>query len=308
MNVLISPRGIKRRLNLSLYSQRQRLLARLGLVILAVSCGLTGYYLGGSFGQQTLLAQWKNDVAQQHSLLEGMRGESEAQIEALTQKIAYFQAYINRLEAIGNKLMITAEIDDLEIDFNSDLGFGGPAAALVDSSDHVELLSEMEHTLNSIESELQSQQNKLLTLDAVLSSRQRNEDTMPSGHPVRKGWISSNFGERTDPFTGRKALHKGIDFAAKAGADVLAVADGIVTLAVKKSGYGNLVEIDHGNGYITRYGHNKDFQVNPGQVVKRGDVIAAIGSTGRSTGPHVHFEVLKNGRHVNPVKFLSHSK
>ena len=307
MNVLISPRGIKRRLNLSLYSHQQRRLVQLGLLLLIASCGLTGYYLGGSFGQQALLAQWKDDVAQQHGLLEGMRGESEAQIEALTQKIAYFQAYINRLEAIGNKLMITAEIDDLDIDFSSDPGFGGPAAAL-DSKDHGELLLEMEQTLNSIESELQSQQNKLLTLDAVLSSRQRDEDTMPSGRPIRKGWISSNFGERTDPFTGRKALHKGIDFAGKFGADVLAVADGIVTAAVKRNGYGNLVEIDHGNGYVTRYGHNKSFQVNPGQVVKRGDVIAAIGSTGRSTGPHVHFEVLKDGRHINPVKFLSHSK
>ena len=307
MNVLISPRGIKRRLDFSLYSQRQRWLARLGLLIVAASCGLTGYYFGGSLGQQTLLTQWKKDVAQQHSLLEGMRGESEAQIEALTQKIAYFQAYINRLEAISNKLMITAKIDDLEIDFSSDPGFGGPAAAL-ESSDHVGLLSEMEQTLSLIESELESQQNKLLTLDAVLSSRQRNEDAMPSGRPIRKGWVSSNFGERTDPFTGRKALHKGIDFAGKSGADVLAVADGIVTLAAIRPGYGKLVEIDHGNGYVTRYGHNRDFHINPGQVVKRGDVIAAIGSTGRSTGPHVHFEVLKNGHHVNPVKFLSHSK
>jgi len=307
MNVLISPRGIKRRLNLSPYSQRQRWLARLSLVLLVGSCLFAGYYLGDSVGQQTLLAQWKSDVAHQQSLLEGMQGDSEAQIEALTQKIAYFQAYINRLEAIGNKLMITAEIEDLEIDFSVDPGFGGPVAAL-DSNDHVELLSEMEQTLSLIESELQSQQNKLLTLDAVLSSRKRNEDSMPSGRPIRKGWISSNFGERTDPFTGRKELHKGIDFAGKHGADVLAVADGIVTAASKRAGYGNLIEIDHGNGYLTRYGHNKSFYVSPGQIVKRGDVVAAIGSTGRSTGPHVHFEVLKNGHHVNPMQFLSRSK
>ena len=103
-------------------------------------------------------------------------------------------------------------------------------------------------------------------------------------------------------------MHKGIDFAGKSGADVLAVADGIVIAAVKRSGYGNLVEVDHGNGYVTRYGHNKSFNVNSGQVVKRGDVIAAIGNTGRSTGPHVHFEVLKDGRQINPKKFLNRTK
>lgn len=307
MNVLISPRGIKRRLNISAYSQRQRSLARLGLFLLAVSCGFAGYYLGGTAGQQALFAQWKSDVAQQQAQLEDMQDESDAQIEALTQKIAYFQVYINRLEAVGNKLMITAGIDDLEIDFSSDPGFGGPSAA-AKSRDHIELLSEMEQTLSLIEFELQSQQNKLLTLDAVLSSRQRNEDSMPNGRPIRKGWMSSNFGERTDPFTGRKAMHKGIDFAGKSGADVLAVADGIVIAAVKRSGYGNLVEVDHGNGYVTRYGHNKSFNVNSGQVVKRGDVIAAIGNTGRSTGPHVHFEVLKDGRQINPKKFLNRTK
>ena len=307
MNVLISPRGIKRRLNISAYSQRQRSLARLGLFLLAVSCGLAGYYLGGTAGQQALFAQWKSDVAQQQTQLEDMQDESDAQIEALTQKIAYFQVYINRLEAVGNKLMITAGIDDLEIDFSSDPGFGGPSAA-AKSRDHIELLSEMEQTLSLIEFELQSQQNKLLTLDAVLSSRQRNEDSMPNGRPIRKGWMSSKFGERTDPFTGRKVMHKGIDFAGKSGADVLAVADGIVIAAVKSSGYGNLVEVDHGNGYVTRYGHNKSFNVNSGQVVKRGDVIAAIGNTGRSTGPHVHFEVLKDGRQINPKKFLNRTK
>ena len=160
MNVLISPRGIKRRLNISAYSQRQRSLARLGLFLLAVSCGFAGYYLGGTAGQQALFAQWKSDVAQQQAQLEDMQDESDAQIEALTQKIAYFQVYINRLEAVGNKLMITAGIDDLEIDFSSDPGFGGPSAA-AKSRDHIELLSEMEQTLSLIEFELQSQQNKL---------------------------------------------------------------------------------------------------------------------------------------------------
>ena len=129
-------------------------------------------------------------------------------------------------------------------------------------------------------------------------------DMIPSGQPVVSGYVSSGYGTRKDPFTGKKAHHKGIDFAGKHGSDVIAVAAGLVTKAGKDSGYGNLVEINHGGGYVTRYGHNSKLLVEVGEKVEPGQVIAKMGSTGRSTGAHVHFEVLVDGKPVNPKKFV----
>jgi murein DD-endopeptidase MepM/ murein hydrolase activator NlpD len=128
----------------------------------------------------------------------------------------------------------------------------------------------------------------------------------PSGRPVREGYISSYFGERMDPFNGEEAMHKGVDFATDAGADVLAVASGIVTWSGPREGYGNLVEINHGNGYTTRYAHNAQTLVSVGDTVERGQAVAVVGSTGRSTGPHVHFEVLRDGTQINPMAFVGH--
>ena len=131
-----------------------------------------------------------------------------------------------------------------------------------------------------------------------------HERVMPSGKPVDEGWLSSKYGKRNDPFTGKQDFHKGLDFAGKKGADVLAVGDGVVSWSGKRSGYGNLIEINHGNGYVTRYGHNQRHLVEVGDTVKKGQQVAMMGSTGRSTGPHVHFEVLHNGKRVNPAKYM----
>jgi len=131
-----------------------------------------------------------------------------------------------------------------------------------------------------------------------------SEDSTISGRPVEKGWISSGYGMRTDPFNGRKRWHNGVDFAGKAGANVVAVASGVVTWSSKYNNYGNMVEIDHGEGVVTRYAHNQENKVKVGDLVQRGQVIAALGSTGRSTGPHLHFEVYKNGRAVDPSVYI----
>jgi murein DD-endopeptidase MepM/ murein hydrolase activator NlpD len=121
---------------------------------------------------------------------------------------------------------------------------------------------------------------------------------------VLAGYISSYFGGRPDPFDGHESVHKGVDFAGTAGQQVLSVAAGVVTRSANASGYGNLIEINHGNGYVTRYGHNQSLLVGVGATVVRGQPIALMGSTGRSTGPHVHFEVLRNGSHINPLSFV----
>jgi murein DD-endopeptidase MepM/ murein hydrolase activator NlpD len=136
-------------------------------------------------------------------------------------------------------------------------------------------------------------------------SRSLSERVTPSGRPVEEGWLSSRYGKRNDPFTGKQDFHKGLDFAGKKGSEVIAVGDGVVSWAGVKSGYGKLIEINHGNGYATRYGHNQSNLVKIGDTVKKGQQIALMGSTGRSTGPHVHFEVLHDGKAVNPSKFVA---
>jgi murein DD-endopeptidase MepM/ murein hydrolase activator NlpD len=146
---------------------------------------------------------------------------------------------------------------------------------------------------------------KLAVLEQLIMNRNLLERIIPSGHAVEHGFLSSKYGKRVDPFTGRQEQHKGIDIAGKEGASILAVADGIVSWSGERTGYGKLVEINHGNGYVTRYGHNKQQLVKVGDEVKKGDVIALMGSTGRSTGPHVHIEVIHNGKQLNPDKYLN---
>ena len=139
-------------------------------------------------------------------------------------------------------------------------------------------------------------------VDMILS--QQKKSARPSGRPISKGWISSYFGKRTDPFSGKIERHKGMDFAGKAGSKISSVSAGVVTWASSRYGYGNLVEINHGHGYSTRYGHNAEILVEVGDTVEKGQAISLMGSTGRSTGPHVHFEVLLNDRQVDPIRFV----
>lgn len=305
MKITILPRSGPRLYSIRYLSAEQFLLwAVIGLILGTIFIS-AGYWLGVQFGHKELVVEWKQDITQQHGELETMRRESEANIEALTQKIAYFQAHINRLDALGNKLMSKADMDDLEIDFTQAPGFGGSG---MDDQINQDILASLEDTLDNIATELQSQENKLHTLDVLLTDQNFRKEVYPQGRPVEKGWISSYYGKRVNPFSGGQEFHRGVDFAGKAQSNVIAVAGGVVTEADDRHGYGNLVEIDHGNGYVTRYGHNDNMVVEIGQTVKKGQVIAKMGSTGRSTGPHVHFEVLKNGAKVDPMKFIRASR
>jgi murein DD-endopeptidase MepM/ murein hydrolase activator NlpD len=159
--------------------------------------------------------------------------------------------------------------------------------------------------LDELTTGMDDREQKLSVLERLLMDRSLRARVIPSGRPVTEGWLSSGFGKRADPFTGKQEYHDGVDFAGKEGADVMSVGDGVVTWSGKRSGYGNLVEINHGNGYVTRYGHNKEQLVDVGDTVKKGQMIALMGSTGRSTGPHVHFEVLRNGKPVNPSRYIA---
>jgi murein DD-endopeptidase MepM/ murein hydrolase activator NlpD len=135
-------------------------------------------------------------------------------------------------------------------------------------------------------------------------NRKLRDEVRPEGRPVTAGYVSSHFGSRTDPFTGRRAFHKGVDFAGREGAEVVAVASGVVIWSGERYGYGQLVEVNHGNGYVTRYAHNVDNLVAVGDTVRRGQVIARMGGTGRATGPNLHFEVLLNDKPVDPLTYV----
>ena len=166
---------------------------------------------------------------------------------------------------------------------------------------------EIVESMQSLDEQLVNREAQLNVLESVMMGQNLKERVYPQGRPVKSGWISSYFGRRTDPFTGKPANHTGIDFAGKHGDPVLAVADGVVTWSADRFGYGVMVEINHGNGYATRYAHNDENLVEVGDEVRKGQAVARMGQTGRATGPNLHFEVLKNGRRVNPVNFIRSS-
>jgi murein DD-endopeptidase MepM/ murein hydrolase activator NlpD len=164
---------------------------------------------------------------------------------------------------------------------------------------------EITAAIDSLEAQLLDRQRQFTVLESLMSTRSLGERIVPGGWPIVGGWISSHFGHRSDPFTGRGAFHSGVDFAAPPGSRVISTGPGFVSFSGYKDGYGYVVEISHPTGYVTRYGHNSRNLVREGQTVQKGDAIAVIGSTGRSTGTHVHFEVERDGNRLNPMRYLS---
>ena len=240
------------------------------------------------------------DAAEQQAEIKELKAELQRRVDAVAMRIGQMNAHVIRLDALGKRLTQMANIDNREFDFESTPAIGGPETDTGSATTEPDLAA----MLNGLEQKISSRDAQMAALENALLSRKLDEQIRPDGRPVRDGHISSYFGERQDPFTGHQAFHKGIDFASPQGADVIAVAAGVVTFAGEKTGYGTLVEVSHGNGLVTRYGHNQGIAVAVGRTVARGDTLSYIGSTGRSTGPHVHFEVLKNGRQIDPLTFI----
>ena len=226
----------------------------------------------------------------------------EQQIAALTIKLAELQSQVLRLNALGERLADDADIPEKEFNFTQLPPSGGPAISpvSVESKSMTELLAD---TLQ-LENQMKHEEKQLQMLESLIFGHHIENSRYLSGRPIAKGWLSSYYGMRKDPFHGRPTMHKGVDFAGKEGTGVIATAAGVVSWADKRYGYGQLIEIDHGDGYKTRYGHNKTILVKVGDVVTKGQVIARMGSTGRSTGPHVHYEILRNNTQINPIKYV----
>lgn len=285
------------------FSSKLELICMLVTVIgLAAGLWYAGYWVGAARSPDLYVEAWDAELFEQRSELDQVRQEAQADMDALTRKLGELQAHVTRLDALGFKLVRMAKLDDAEFNFNAGPAVGGPEM----SSDVISAaLPSLHSALEDLSVKLEDRDRQLSVLEQLISTRNLDAEVFPSGRPVTRGWLSSDFGWRTSPFDGRRQFHKGIDFAGKAGSEILSVAGGVVTISGRRTGYGLMVEINHGNGYATRYAHNSKNLVREGETVKKGQSIAEMGTTGRSTGNHVHFEVLKNGRQINPIKFIT---
>ena len=247
----------------------------------------------------------QDDLDRQAEELAELRGDAQRTLQAMTLSLAEIQARMTRLDALGEHLTAMADLQDGEFDFSQPPALGGPIGTeFTGDFDSFDLST----ALARLDRQLSDREQQLAVLESLLSNRNLDEQAWISGRPVEKGWISSPYGMRTDPFTGKPAMHDGVDVAGKEGANVIAVAGGVVTYTGERSGYGHMVEISHGDGFVTRYAHNKQNLVEPGDVVRKGEPVALMGTTGRATGAHVHFEVYKHGRPVDPSSYIRRTR
>lgn len=288
--------------------------ALVGVLIGALLVGLGGaLFVGGVYVAQvkneaSLMRQYgatghafKHEVRAQPAIIDDVPGDAKGQLDVLAARLSKLQGHVLRLDALGERLARMVGLEDFQFGAEHPPGMGGPVPTEYQEVQR----ADFEAALDKLSSELNERADKLQAMEHLLMNQDLREAMMPAGMPVDNGFISSGFGLRTDPISGHRAMHEGIDFAGRSGSPIHAVGAGIVTWSGRRSGYGNIVEISHGDGYTTVYAHNKKNLVKVGQRVGKGETIALLGSTGRSTGAHVHFEVLHNGKVVNPKKFLS---
>lgn len=247
---------------------------------------------------RTLLTEVQNDEQQKQQIY------LQNSLDAMAVRVGQMQAQVQRLDALGARLTKLAGMKTGEFQFSEPPAMGGPLVPFPEKKMSENGLKEQMDRLSHV---VNDRSDKLTALETMLLQNQLSRRLLPSMPPVHSGYYSSNFGWRIDPFTGANAMHEGVDFVANAGTPVYASAGGVVDYAGLDSSYGNMVEIDHGNNIVTRYAHASKVLVKVGQVVRRGQEIAEVGSTGRSTGNHLHFEVRYKGVAQNPVRFLQKS-
>jgi murein DD-endopeptidase MepM/ murein hydrolase activator NlpD len=220
-------------------------------------------------------------------------------------RLGELQAQVLRLDGLGEQLAKSVGLKPQELPSATPKpapGRGGPVSSLP-----ARPLNEAEFNdlLHSLTQQIELRSDQYSVLEALLRQDSANRKFLPTSMPIPEGWYSSNFGYRIDPFTGTQTFHEGIDFPAEVGTAVAATASGKVTFADVHPEYGKMIEIDHGNGLTTRYAHASRLLVKVGDFVLRGQDIALVGTTGRSTGPHLHYEVRLNGAPQNPARFFN---
>ncbi len=280
-------------------------LLTLVLIVAPVALVYFGYQIAVSQNARIFTVEtaqsWDRQIKIQAEQLEEIKEDSERQLEALTLRLAMLQARLVRLDAVGERITAIADLDSGEFDFSQPVASGGPGTGQSEANTTSEFINAVEQ----LESQLKDRTQQLEILEGMMADRKIQSDVFIAGRPVERGWIASRFGQRPDPFTGRLTFHAGVDFTTgRYGENINTVAAGVVTWSGPRSRYGLMVEVNHGNGFTTRYSHAEKLFVEVGDIVKKGQNIALVGSTGRSTGPHVHFEVYKNGRVVDPAAYI----
>lgn len=297
MNIILLSKVRKHPLNIHINRSALVVLLSAILVGLPLAAGSLGYTLASA----RLAERGAKPVAAHGEPMDQMAEQARVAVDALSMRLGELQARMIRLDALGKRLVETARLDKREFNFENPPAVGGPEdVSTLEAMDLPDFLS----ALDQLSRHVDDREYQLGAADTLMFSQSIAEQTSPSGKPVGSGYISSSFGKRADPFSGQMAFHAGTDYAGIEGDRVVAVAAGVVTWSGDRYGYGNLVEVDHGNGYVTRYAHNKRNLVKTGELVKKGQAVAQMGSTGRSTGPHVHFEILRDGKPIDPVKFM----
>jgi murein DD-endopeptidase MepM/ murein hydrolase activator NlpD len=305
MNVVIFGKGFGKPRQISLSGPGALFCITAVITILCASAFYGGHLYSMNNGAGISLedaAALNVELEAQRAAINTTRQKTEDTLDALALRLGQMNARVIRLDALGRRLTEMADLADGEFDFDSTPALGGPEEP--DPSGSAVAVPEVLAAMQGLADQLDNREAQLGVLESVIMNQNLSDRVYPQGRPVKSGWMSSYFGRRTDPFTGKPATHTGVDFAGKEGAEILAVADGVVTWSSKRYGYGEMVEINHGNGYSTRYAHNSENLVSVGEEVRKGQVVALMGDTGRATGPNLHFEVLQRGQRVNPVKFI----
>jgi len=303
MNIILVPnshRGKGR--NATLSHRHLILISLVVLVALPVLLGIVAYHaqdMLSVYNADSLLSAQRRELAAQRTAVMETKRNTEAHLNALAQRLGQMQAQLMRLNALGSRLTRMAGLDAREFNFTVEAAMGGPEKSSP-SANPPELMD----SLDNLTREIERQQERLSALENLLLDRKLNAAVTPSGWPVEGGWISSGFGRRADPFNGHQSQHDGVDIASNMGSRIHAVGDGVVSHSGEKAGYGLLVEVTHESGLVTRYAHTSTILVRVGDRIQKGQAIAQVGTSGRSTGPHLHFEVVRNGTPVNPMRYL----
>lgn len=291
-------------------AQAQKIvLTKLHLTLVAIVFLLLALLLALGLNYLALRYADRIDIPVLRTLLVNPHEERHQQVQSqlhdnlnvMAAKLGKMQAHFLRLDALSVQLLESAglEADDFMLDESP-----GQGGAYLDLNSEAMTFDEFEQKLHAQSARLDERADKLFALESLLRNKKLTKRVLPSVMPVDTDWYSSGFGARIDPFTGRRAFHEGVDFAVKTGTPIRATAGGVVVYSDRHAEYGNMVEIDHGDDLISRYAHASKLHVELGQVVAQGQKIAEVGSTGRSTGPHLHFEIRHKDVPQNPSRFL----
>ncbi len=276
------------------------------LILLLIVGAWGGWLIWHGTAKNRQLLSLNNELTTTQTRYHNQINKLQMRIDAGRKELAVYarnigtiQARLTRLDALGSQLVKVASLDASEFNFGLKPAIGGPRM----QGRAVDPIG-MTASLGNLDSRLLGMDNQLTAIDYLLESKRDQQAARPHEWPTEGGWMSSPYGMRIDPFTGVRDMHHGVDIANRFGAPILAASHGIVTFAGKMEGFGLMIDIDHGYGYVTRYGHMTSLAVQAGDEVADGQLIGRIGSRGRSTGPHLHYEVHLYGRAIDPSAYL----